>query len=1288
MAEAEDLADVLAVPRLATENRMKGAKVRQAVRWAVRWMAHNLRLVTVALAICVVLALALSAVWMSYIFVALAGAGLLALTAFGVLALRRSRRLRREITRVRRSLGRLHDRTSHLQSDDARRAAEVARLSTELGQQAAAVGVLQARLGELTAEVARLRSENLRQMEAASQRILGLYASLDRLCWAPPGVAQGVGQDLLDADQVLDAYRVFDEFVGLDNVPPAILGRLRAGLRPRGYLSYELRAQQALLRKSDSKSGREILARIEGETALYQGTCSPLVKPRPANFVPRPSRVLHVVAHARPVTQSGYTVRTHYTVLAQREAGLDPYVAIQPTAELAEGESTAIELVDGVPYHFLAGQSKGRLRWDEWFERFVAELVLLVRRIQPSVLHAASDFINARAALLVGKAFRIPVVYESRGFWEETWLSRKSVEFGWTDLSTIERRFGLPDEYIWRREAEDQARREADAVVTLGAAMADRIVAGGGVLAERVHVIPNAADPKIFRPATRDEALGEAIGLKAESVVVGYISSLVEYEGIDILIRSFATARRSCDSPMQLLIVGEGYSRASLMNLANTLGVAEAVIFTGNIPHDDVLAYYGLIDIFVVPRRPVAVTNLVSPLKPYEAMATGRAMVVSDVTALRDLAQESGAVRTFAAGDPDDLARTIVELANNPSERQRLGAEADAWARGTRTWARNGLLYLDLYRRLGVVGDVEAALGGLSAADIDTVELRRALRELPQLPFELIDAGQPLSRADQIMDEGWTLGNHPMIPISPGTAWWLQTRHDRSLDFNLHSWDFVIPVLRQWEKTRERRYLDWALHRALEWLEEFSTGAGADGMAWYDMALGMRAYRLAYLVSEVARQDYDDDVFVRLLPGVFRHQRELYRAEAFSPTSNHGFYVAAGEAAFARRLSPMPLMAKLQEQADERLGIMLDRQLASDGGHLEHSPDYHRMVTNSYLALIRDGLLTGESVVERVRRADQITDWFVLPDGHLLQFGDSPAKIGPRQGSSRISPTHRSHGVPKSAPTLLVLPESGFVIVRELSGAGAKGRGSCYLAVQAGFHSRTHKHADDLSFVWYDHDHEVLIDAGRYGYGDLLPPESPLRQEGFFYASAERQYVESTPAHNTVTVDGRDHVRRRAPFGSAVVDAEERDGWYRIRARAPQVGWIHEREWLLRPGRLLLLTDTMTPEDDNGHNYQSWLNFPEEAKVVTDASGLKVSFAGSATLWVVSLDDFAPMPPLRAEQDPMRGWRSRVDGELTPAWSTGFGKHARSTQVSRLLFSFGDRLSSADFDTPFAMPTR
>lgn len=436
-----------------------------------------------------------------------------------------------------------------------------------------------------------------------------------------------------------------------------------------------------------------IEARAASELRVLEPGWRPRLPPG-AGLRPVPGTVLHLVTNSLPHRQAGYTVRSQSIGVAQRAVGLDPHFATQAGFPGAVRGLPAREDVDGVPYHRLA-PTLDRTGGPAAIVAATAQAAVgLVEQLRPAVLHPATNFHNAQAALSLRDAFGVPIVYEVRGFLEETWASRQAGDASDDSVTA--------DRYRGARAVETACMLAADAVVTLSETMRADIVERG-CPADRVVVVPNAVDVERFAPAPRDDALAGRLGLRRDETVLGYVSSFVAYEGIRYLIEATALlcarGRR-----VRLLLVGDGEERAALEACARELGLLDAgvVLFTGRVPHTSVLAHYGLIDVFVVPRTADRVSQLVTPLKPYEAMALERAIVVSDVAALREIVVPGETGLVFRAGDPGHLADTIEPLLDDAEPRAALGRAARRWVTANRTWRQNGERYLELYRRLGV----------------------------------------------------------------------------------------------------------------------------------------------------------------------------------------------------------------------------------------------------------------------------------------------------------------------------------------------------------------------------------------------------------------------------------------------------------------------------------------------------------------------------------------------------------------------------------------------------------
>ncbi|MFF8726488.1 glycosyltransferase family 4 protein [Streptomyces sp. NPDC015171] len=406
---------------------------------------------------------------------------------------------------------------------------------------------------------------------------------------------------------------------------------------------------------------------------------------------PVPGRVLHLVTNSLPFAHAGYTVRTQKLAEAQLAAGLDPHVVTRIGFPVARGvlDAGARQTVGGVPQHRLLpvwlpyGQGPLLNRNAELAGR-------LVERLRPAVLHAATDHGNGRVALALREAYGLPVVYEVRGFLEETWL---------TQDRTRSRRDPV---YRMRRELETHCMREADLVLTLGAAMKAEIVARG-VPGERVLIVPNAVDEAFLAPPPDGAPLRARLGIAPDEYVVGTVGSLTPHEGIGTLLHAGVELRRR-GVPLRLLIVGDGPERPALQLLAARLGLDDgAALFTGRVPHAQVRDFYAVLDVFAVPRTDERVCRLVTPLKPVEAMASGVPVTASDLGAMRELVEPEVNGRLIQPDSPLAWADELEMVLYSHKRRLEWGAAARATVARERTWDRVAATTREAYRSLGCV---------------------------------------------------------------------------------------------------------------------------------------------------------------------------------------------------------------------------------------------------------------------------------------------------------------------------------------------------------------------------------------------------------------------------------------------------------------------------------------------------------------------------------------------------------------------------------------------------------
>jgi glycosyltransferase involved in cell wall biosynthesis len=412
-------------------------------------------------------------------------------------------------------------------------------------------------------------------------------------------------------------------------------------------------------------------------------------RPAPAAPSPHSGRVLHIVTDALPSTSAGYTIRTQEIAVAQRAAGMDPHVATRIGFPVTAGKIDGRKLVtvDGVPYHRLVPWiMPGRM--DKLAQAHLRLAAHLTAQLKPAVLHAASNYSNALIALALRDATQLPVVYEVRGFWEDTWLSRHAI----ADLDASDR-------YQRSRALETHCMQAADLVVTLGEAMREEIVARG-VPEDKILIVPNAVSDGFLQPLPDGSQLKSALGIQDGEHVVGLVSTLVAHEGIGTLLEA---VKILSDQGRQIraLIVGDGPERGALERQAATLGLD--AIFTGRVPMARVRDYHAVLDVFVVPRTPDRVCQLVTPLKPVEAMASGLAVVVSAVRALGEIVHDKATGMLVPPQDAQALADCLKQLLDKPDLRRKLGDSAREWVARDRTWEHNAARYRDAYARLGAM---------------------------------------------------------------------------------------------------------------------------------------------------------------------------------------------------------------------------------------------------------------------------------------------------------------------------------------------------------------------------------------------------------------------------------------------------------------------------------------------------------------------------------------------------------------------------------------------------------
>lgn len=557
-----------------------------------------------------------------------------------------------------------------------------------------------------------------------------------------------------------------------------------------------------------------------------------------------------------------------------------------------------------------------------------------------------------------------------------------------------------------------------------------------------------------------------------------------------------------------------------------------------------------------------------------------------------------------------------------------------------------------------------------------------------------VDRSKAYASAVDRIENGWVRKNYPVVYLDREIPWQLMSQEERSWNFTIHCWDMLDCLLKAYAETFEARFLEVSITIALEWAaKHMSVASNQSPFAWYDMAVGLRAYRLAYILDAAGVHGLIDDQQERQLwHCLLKHQEYLADDNNIVFHNNHGYYQMAGQLAMGRRFAhKSPLMAQAVEQGRARLKVMLAQQFTPDGIHREHSPDYHRMVYDTLRAMIGADLIDDQETIALAQQIERALSWFVLPSQHIANFGDSDYRLMRRKPveAERKWQTPEMRYVVTAGKigqlpreSFAAFSEGGYFVARRTSvNAPEDFSQSSYLAQTACFHSRTHKHADDLSFLWSDRGHDLLVDAGRYGYIGKAPQGSELWLSGHWYTDPNRVYCESTRAHNTLEFNGENYLRKGAkPYGSALKRwLEDDNGIIVIETECKHFKSVrHSRVLMFKPGQWLVVFDWFHDNLALEHHVRQWFHLSPNLQLERALDGFVTSVPGSSEpLRVVSLlGEASPSRPYLGEIGPHQGWWSSKERDIVPNYAFCFEQSQKKTGVFATLFDFSNRLDT------------
>lgn len=399
-------------------------------------------------------------------------------------------------------------------------------------------------------------------------------------------------------------------------------------------------------------------------------------------------RILHILDHSLPL-HSGYTFRSAAILREQQRLGWETF----HLTGAKQGTVSALEeTAEGL--HFFRTPVEKAV-WAHWpvlnqvaiVRGLSQRLAGVVEQTKPDLLHAHSPALNGLAALSVARRYRLPLVYEVRAFWEDA-----AVDHGTTREGSLR--------YRLTHALESYVLRRADALTCICEGLRSDIIERG-IPAEKITVIPNAVDAERFSlGGIADPVLKTRLGLDS-SRIIGFIGSFYAYEGLALLLEALPGLLRQAPD-VRVLLVGGGPQDQALKAQAQALNIADQVIFTGRVPHAEINRYYDLIDVLVYPRLSMRLTELVTPLKPLEAMAQGQLFIASDVGGHRELIRDGETGVLFRAGDAADLTAKTLELLTHPERWPMLKNNGRRFVEQERTWRNSVARYQAIYQALAV----------------------------------------------------------------------------------------------------------------------------------------------------------------------------------------------------------------------------------------------------------------------------------------------------------------------------------------------------------------------------------------------------------------------------------------------------------------------------------------------------------------------------------------------------------------------------------------------------------
>lgn len=398
-------------------------------------------------------------------------------------------------------------------------------------------------------------------------------------------------------------------------------------------------------------------------------------------------KILHILDHSVPL-HSGYTFRSQNIFKAQKKMGFNPVVLTSPKHEESlKQKAPSNETINDITYYRTgpSPQYPIPMASEPVLMHLLYKRILKTAEIEkPDIIHAHSPVLNGIPAIWAARKLKLPMVYEIRAFWEDAAVDHGTyTEGSW--------RYNLT-KYI-----ETLVCRSADHVCILCNGLKQDLVSRS-IPERKITPVFNGVDPDQLKPTPPDDEYKKQWRLEGKKVI-GFVGSFYRYEGLDLLIEAFSKISQE-NKNVVLLLVGGGEMKEELERLSVKLHVLDKVVMPGRIPHERIAGVYSMIDILTYPRYSMRLTELVTPLKPLEAMAMGKAIVASDVGGHKELIVNNKTGLLFRAGDAEHLYERVIEILSDDDLKISLQKKGLEWVKKKHTWETTTFVYHKIYNEL------------------------------------------------------------------------------------------------------------------------------------------------------------------------------------------------------------------------------------------------------------------------------------------------------------------------------------------------------------------------------------------------------------------------------------------------------------------------------------------------------------------------------------------------------------------------------------------------------------